>query len=50
MSQFFASTSAGEGYLTRKQTEDIVTNNLFWIRIREKDVTSTFSIPFRFTN
>lgn len=44
MSKFFAETSDGDGYLIRKQTQDIVLNNLFWLGKQENDLVTNLAV------
>lgn len=47
MTKFFDTTSDGDGFLIRKLTNELVLNNIYWIAIKEKDVTDNFFIPDR---
>ncbi len=45
MEKFFKTTSDGYGHLVRKQTDELVLNNIYWIKIKEKEVIENFYLP-----
>ncbi len=45
MEKFFKTTSDGYGHLVRKQTDELVLNNIYWIKIKEKEVIENFFLP-----
>ena len=42
---FFAQTPDGAGYLQRRQTIDIVLNNVVWVFEREEDLVQALFSP-----
>ena len=42
---FFEVTPDGAGYLQRRQTIDIVLNNIFWVLDRENDLVDALYLP-----
>jgi hypothetical protein len=43
--EFFNDTPDGEGYVQRRQTLDIIINNIFWVSSRENEIIEAFFVP-----
>jgi len=40
---FFDSTASGDGYLIRQLTDEIVINNIYWLKLKYEDLNDFFA-------